>query len=224
MVTMKLCLVSDLHGHLPELPLSDLILLGGDICPDGNIFTQVAWLNDIFRKWLAAQRAPVVGVAGNHDFVFQDASHLVPRLPWTYLRDSETTVAGFKIYGSPWQPRFFDWAFNLDEPELAEKWAHIPDDIDILLLHGPPLGYGDNAPRMDRGERTEVHVGSPSLLERVKQTKPRLVVFGHIHPGYGVYQLGETVLVNASLVNDKYQPVNAPVLVELEPLDRALAE
>ncbi len=30
-----------------------------------------------------------------------------------YLEDSETTINGIRIWGSPWQPEFGRWMFNL---------------------------------------------------------------------------------------------------------------
>ena len=39
------------------------------------------------------------------------------------------------------QPRFGDWGFNLDRGEdMLRKWNMIPDNIDILITHGPPVG------------------------------------------------------------------------------------
>ena len=51
-----------------------------------------------------------------------------------------------------------------------------------------------------------------ATLERVR---PRLMVCGHIHPGYGPYQLADTEIVNAALVDDRYRPVNPPVELTL---------
>ncbi|MCK4490026.1 MAG: hypothetical protein KAU23_07180 [Anaerolineales bacterium] len=50
-------------------------------------------------------------------------------------------IDGTKFYGSPWQPWFYDWAFNLQRgPEIRSKWELIPEGIDILITHGPPYG------------------------------------------------------------------------------------
>lgn len=209
---MRICCVSDLHGHLPEfLPECDLVLLAGDYCPRRGLESQREWLSTEFAPWLdeVGRRAPVVGVAGNHDFLFEQRKDLVPRLRWTYLEDTGTEVEGLSIYGSPWQPRFFDWAFNADEPELRMRWAAIPPGTDILLLHGPPHGLGDFA------AFSRIHTGSPSLTERIRAIEPRLVVAGHIHEGYGRYQLGPTIVVNAAQVDENYQPVNTPIVVDL---------
>jgi Icc-related predicted phosphoesterase len=208
---MKIVAVSDLHGTLPAIPPCDLLLIAGDVCPvrDHRLSRQADWLDADFRRWLEASPARhIVGVAGNHDFIFEQCPDLVPGgLPWVYLQDSGATVEGLRVWGSPWQPRFFDWAFNLDEPDLAAKWQLIPDGTDVLVLHGPPLGYGDAVPQ---GGGEVENTGSPSLLERIRQVQPRLVVFGHIHEGRGEWRLGATTLANVSLMDAGYDAVHPP--------------
>jgi Icc-related predicted phosphoesterase len=214
---MRIVAVSDLHGTLPEVPACDLLLIGGDITPVENHDRafQAAWLGREFRHWLEEVPArQVVGVAGNHDFVFQEHPDWVPRdLRWVYLQDSSLEWEGWKIYGTPWQPWFFDWAFNLYEPDLVAVWERIPAGTDILVLHGPPHGYGDAVPR--RGGRVE-HTGSPSLLRRIEVVKPRLAVYGHIHEGRGAWQHGPTTLANVTILDEGYCHVYPPWEVELE--------
>lgn len=205
---MKVCCVSDLHGYLPTIPDCDLLLIGGDLCRHHDDWW---WYRDTLGPWVNenAKRMKVVAVAGNHDFIFQDLPDMVPKLDWSYLEDSGIEWNGLNIWGSPWQPRFYDWAFNADEPDLERIWQKIPSNTDILLLHGPPRGYGDFSPY------GKEHTGSPSLLKRIEEIKPKLVVAGHIHSGYGRYMIGETIYVNASHVNEQYKPVNQPWLIEL---------
>lgn len=148
----------------------------------------------------------------------------------------------FKIWGSPWTPTFpgvnpHCTAFMLPEEELAAKWALIPDDTDILVTHGSANGMFD---RNTRGKAC----GSPSLSARLSEIsikhhqeksgkRIQLHVFGHIHEGYGMsdprddceliykkIQLDSngwkpTVWVNASHVNEHYEPVNKPIRVVL---------
>ena len=85
----------------------------------------------------------------------------------------------------------------------------IPEDTDILVLHGPPYGYGDYSSYGDE------HTGSPSLLERIKEVKPKLVVFGHIHEGRGQWEYEDIKLANVTLVNSKYHPIHEPWVTEL---------
>jgi predicted phosphohydrolase len=217
---MLVTAVADLHGNLPDVSPCDLLLIAGDICParDHSLAAQRLFLDGPFRRWLDAVPAGhVVGVAGNHDFLFERAPDRVPAgLRWTYLQDTATTIAGLgglKVYGTPWQPVFFDWAFNLTEPELARKWELIPDDVDVLVFHGPPAGYGDLTVRGDR-------TGSPSQLEAIRRVKPELAVFGHIHEGRGQWTLEvgngrSTLLANVTVVDVRYRPTFPPATFEL---------
>lgn len=214
---MRITAVSDLHGHLPLLPGGELLVIAGDICPvtNHNPMFQRTWLDKIFRRWLLTNQeayGEIVAVAGNHDFVFERG--LAPsNLPWIYLEDEGVTIDGLEIWGSPWQPPFFDWAFNLPEDELAERFALIPETTELLLVHGPPRGIGDMT---KRGEE----VGSRALAATLERVKPGLVVCGHIHEAYGLYNcsplgLPETQLINASMMTLEYEPLNAPVHLEL---------
>lgn len=206
---MKIACVSDLHGFLPEIPECDLLLLGGDYCRSTK--DEHWWYRDKFKPWIdkLSQRMKIIGVAGNHDEVFEKKPHLVPKMEWTYLQDSGCEWEGLKFWGSPWQPRFCDWSFNADEEELDQKWELIPKDTDILLLHGPPRGYGDFSPY------GKVHTGSPSLLQKIHEIYPKLVIAGHIHSGYGKYQIGESIFLNCSIVNEAYKMVNKIQVVEI---------
>ncbi len=217
---MKVVAVSDLHGYLPDIPSCDLLLIAGDICPayDHSLTFQQHWLDTEFRWWLKKRSAKtIVGIAGNHDFLFQEKPHWVPKLPWIYLQDSGIEIDGLKVWGSPWQlifPAPNVWAFNLSEEELYQKWCLIMEDTDIVVLHGPPLGYGDIAPRMNKSGFE--NVGSPSLLRRLKSINPKLVVFGHIHEGFGCWQDGSIKLANVSFVDAQYKPrVNGWLEIEL---------
>ncbi len=214
---MKIVAMSDMHGQLPALvPACDLLLLAGDMTPvqDHGSGFQASWLEHEFRDWLHRQPArKIVGIAGNHDFIFEQAPDLVPRdLPWTYLQDSGLVWEGLKIWGTPWQPVFFDWAFNGNPEKLRRQWSLIPEDTDILVVHGPPLGYGDGIPQRGGVRRA----GCPHLLERIQVIRPKLVVFGHIHEGRGEWNLGPTRLANVTILDAAYRAVFEPWVFELE--------
>jgi Icc-related predicted phosphoesterase len=229
---MKIACVSDLHGHLPPIPDCDLLIIAGDIVPlsvQRDMNKCCGWLNGSFRNWVEDifNRGIVIcGIAGNHDILFQHTPNLLPRdLLWHYIQDNLVECKGLKIWGSPWQLNFgYGWAFNASEEELRQKYNRIPNDVDVIISHGPPYGYGDTVieyvnswqPK-NLGEIVEVenHVGSKILLETINRANPKLVVTGHCHEGYGVYQAGKTTVVNASLLNDKYQPVNEVIVVEI---------
>jgi Icc-related predicted phosphoesterase len=216
---MRLVFISDthsLHGRMAHpVPDGDVLIHCGDFCGRST-------LNDvsIFSTWFSAFPHPhKVLIAGNHDWPLanDDWQEAEARLSeFEYLHDTSVTIDGVKFYGSPYQPEFFNWAFNLPRGEpLALKWAQIPEDTNVLLTHGPPHGILDECPAM-RNRHQWVHVGCEELDKRVQQL-PELKVhaFGHIHEGSGVTQRGNVTYVNASICDDKYRPWNPPRVVEV---------
>jgi len=220
---MRLVLISDTHGMLDqlELPEGDLLVHAGDVSAHGAMKELVKFDQD-----LAAIRARythgVVFCVGNHDFAFEhhpvEAQACITNA--VYLQDREVTVGGLRIYGAPWQPRFRDWAFNLDRgTQLQGKWQQIPAGLDILITHGPPLGHGDRVtdpqPAPWRIPATDPRsVGCADLAREVLQKQPRVHVFGHIHEDYGMWETATTLYVNASTCNRAYRPINPPVVLD----------
>jgi Icc-related predicted phosphoesterase len=229
---LRLVAISDLHGYLPEIPACDVLLIGGDVCPvwDHNIATQQMWLRTDFTDWLNAIDAQhVVGIAGNHDFILEKYADFGYSLPWNYLHDESVTLHVYdhgtvKIHGTPWTPRFGGWALMRPDAMLAEKWDLIPDDVDIVLSHGPMYGYADlvrGYSMTKRGWSQSERVGSKTLRHRIDQDLPNLKLFvcGHIHEGYGVHPVNDNLTVyNVSHMNDVYEPVNEPTVIEWTPV------
>src|SRR5690606_33849601 len=154
----------------------------------------------------------IVGIAGNHDWMFQIDVDLIPKLNWHYLQDELLEIKDLKIWGTPWQLTYWNWAFNLKEEDLKKKWELIPEDVDIIIVHGPPYGYGDFfINKVFPYNQTQL--GSKTLTLRIEKIKPKLVVCGHIHLAHGIYNLNETQIINASYVNDNNNPFFEPVVV-----------
>merc|ERR1712173_160225 len=92
----------------------------------------------------------LICIAGNHELTFQvdwydtDSSArryhklskqnakeikniVVKSSAWIYLEDTSYCLYGLNFYGAPWQPYFYNWAFQLSRgDELDEKWKKIP--------------------------------------------------------------------------------------------------
>jgi len=142
-----------------------------------------------------------------------------------YLKDSGVEIDGLLFWGSPWQPWFYDWAFNLKtEEELAEKFAMIPLATNVLITHGPAKGVHDKCPdysswadsSKDWCHRNYKNAGSTALYDRIRIVQPLLHVCGHIHEGYGSYTIKETKYVNAAICDARYKPVNPPIVINIE--------
>jgi predicted phosphohydrolase len=127
-----------------------------------------------------------------------------------YLEDSSATVKGVKIWGSPYSPAFGDWGFPIEAGEAEAKWSGIPDDVDIVLSHGPPKDVADAV-------TSGFHAGCPELRKVIEKVQPALVVFGHIHEARGVGNIGNTLCVNVAILDVDFKPKNVPVLVDLIP-------
>lgn len=179
------------HDDLPALPDGDILIHAGDLLQRGD-------LDELERGFEWLERLPhqhKILVAGNHDVCFEKtperARAMIPE-GIIYLQDEETTLLGLRIYGSPWQPAYNEWGFNLPRGEqLAEKWALIPSGIDILVTHGPPKGYGDREFVPGRG-------GCEDLLAALDRVRPRLHLYGHIHHAGGCWARAGSVLANVT--------------------------
>lgn len=207
---MRVVIISDTHNKLANItvPDGDVLIHCGDFCGYGKM-DEVERFNSEFAKLPHKHK---IVIAGNHDFPLenQKAVATTKLTGMTYLEDSGAEIDGVKIWGSPWQPEFMNWAFNLPRcgDELQRVWAMIPDDVDILVTHGPPYGI------LDRTKGGDL-VGCELLRARVDEIKPRVHCFGHIHEAYGTELNGETLFINASNLNLRYQVSNEPIVVDL---------
>lgn len=215
---MKIVCISDTHNKHGEIdiPECDILLHTGD-------FSSRGYRHEFenFVQWLDKQPAKhKIFISGNHDFICekepQFVKDYVSNFGVHYLFDSFVEIEGLKIYGSPWQPWFHDWAFNFerdDYKQAIKTWAKMPDDTDVLLTHGPPYRIMDLVARPTKNE--DPNVGCKFLLGRVVVVKPKLHVFGHIHEQYGQLEYNGTLFVNAASCNLQYKPINLPTVAEL---------
>lgn len=209
---MECTFISDLHGHRPQLKGGDLLIIAGDLTANNTFQSYIA-----FDYWLKAQDyRKKIFIAGNHDEGMKYNTHLDYLLDekTEYLCDSETEFEGIKIFGSPWSLWFKEVnplckSFMGTEKRLKEKYKLIPEGIDILVTHGPPLSV------LDKNER-ELHCGSKSLRDHLEIVQPKIHVFGHIHEQGGKefvfkHENGkETLCMNVSYVDKNYFPAHKP--------------
>lgn len=207
---MRLVFISDTHNKHAQVavPQGDVLLHTGDFSGRGRLEEAESFLN-----WFAAQPHPhKVLIAGNHDFLAERNPEIFRALlpaGVIYLEDAAAEVAGIRIWGSPIQPWFFDWAFNRQRgADIRRHWDLIPADTDILLVHGPPYGI------LDKVVPDQRPVGCRDLLKRVQDLGVKICAFGHIHEGYGTHEADGTLFLNASILDEKYVLRNAPLVVD----------
>ena len=217
---MIITLISDTHGKhnqiTQDLPGGDLLLHAGDISSMGyqhEVQQFCKWFNNVDNY------DHKIFIAGNHDWGFQNNVEKIMEIvnsykTVNYIQDETISVGDDKminIYGSPWQPEFYNWAFNLPKNgvELAAKWDAIPDNTDILITHGPAFGVLDTV----AGKMWD-NLGCQLLTNKIKSIKPKIHVCGHIHSGYGYYFDGDTHFINASVLNEAYQYTNKPITID----------
>ena len=194
MTSLTIVCLSDTHELHRELDVPD-----GDILIHAGDFTMLsknaAAILD-FNEWLGELPHPSkILIPGNHEFFLEsDPSRRTLISSATVLINEGIEVAGLKIWGSPTTP-LLGAAFGLSSPaDRTRLYATIPDDVDILVTHGPPYGILDLSPGVLH------HAGCPQLLEAVTRLQPRLHVFGHVHGAHGIVSIEDTLYVNAALL------------------------
>lgn len=229
---MRSAAISDQHGFLPDIPQCDLLIIAGDVCPDGfgrhvaadRPQLQQDWFDREVRPWLA--RSPAthkVLTWGNHDWCGEAcdfSADMLPRASSTTLQiliEQSTTICvgdqSLKLWASPWSNQFGYWSFMRRPEELAAVYAAIPEGTDIVVSHQPAFGYGDAVAHYMTGEPTPQ--GSRELLAAIDRVKPKVLICGHIHEGHGQFQRNGTRIFNASVVDEHYQLVHRATVLEI---------
>jgi predicted phosphodiesterase len=215
----RIVAISDTHGsHWDvKVPDGDILIHCGDLSSQGKLPDTLDFL-----KWFNTHpHRHKIFIAGNHDWIFEQDPNFYrivrmefPKL--TYLQDNGCEVEGLKVYGSPHQPRFYNWAFNKDRgEEIKRYWDMIPNDTDVLITHGPPYGICDEAYRV--GFDITEHVGCKDLLDATLRIAPKLHIFGHIHyAGQTQYVAPKTTYANVSMLNEAYLVWGKPTIFDID--------
>jgi len=218
-MSLKIIAISDIHTKQRELKLpdGDVLVIAGDLTFRGTLQELSA-----FAEWVKKIKLRfkhIIVIAGNHDWGFEYNSALFAEMfrdaGAIYLENTGVTIDCVKFWGSPVTPRFFDWAFNVDRGSLIRQvWDQIPMDTDVLITHGPALGFGDYV--QNHYSPNGAHVGCADLCDAIERVKPQVHFYGHIHEGYGRYKMKNgTVSINCSVVNSRYHVTNEPMIFEL---------
>lgn len=220
---MKILPISDIHG-IPHIlnyisdeidPDSyDLITCSGDIWEGTSPNGHYKW--DNFQKEI---NKPIVMIQGNHDFWSSTAFDQYPNIH--LLHNEELEIDGVKFFGTPYTVNFLNWNHMSDEKALFDMWdIVVPKDLDVLLSHGPPYGYGDNCNQPVYGNSSESKLGSKALKQIILDKNPKYVFCGHIHTGDRITEMENgTKIYNVSCLDEAYKFMGfnpPPEVVELE--------
>ena len=228
---------NQLNGLLPG---GDLLIHSGDISSLGRkseVERFVKWFNDIDnytnKVFIAGNhdmtfdreqllRDKLAHFEGKTDYDTECAEgkpdwlkellgiHLRPNV--SYLENSDVTIDGIKIWGSPVTPSFgYGWGFNKDRGyDINEIWNTIPMDTDIVITHGPIYGY------CDRTSREGLNVGCADLYHRLNEVQPQLHFSGHIHEAYGYRQTNWGYAFNGCNCDLSYLVNNKPMTFDYD--------
>ena len=225
---LRACHISDTHDVNQSLNMLvpndiDIVFFTGDMTYRGADWELQKLLENF--KALKQRVKYIVGTLGNHEKGAEGKE-----AEWkqkfldvgVILLDHESVeIEGIKIFGSPYTPWFFDWAFSYRNPEFnlsvqdedsrlgKHVWENIPEDTNIVLTHGPPKFIQDLC--------RSGHAGCHALRERIESI-PSIThhMFGHIHESYGITEINKVTYINSSIMNGKYNFVNKPHLFNLE--------
>lgn len=209
--------VSDTHGKHDQVnvPNGDVLIHCGDFSNRG---TPLEF--EEFLHWFSKQpHTHKIMIPGNHDWCLEQnegaCRSLVKAIGGVNLLiDESIEIMGFKIYGSPWTPKFGNWSFMRSRSAMSQIWSKIPNDTDILVTHGPPYGHNDFVPARRGMGRV---VGCLELTKRVYELDLLLHMFGHIHAGYGQSKCDSlrTQFVNCAMCDETYSPTNLPQIINV---------
>jgi uncharacterized protein len=188
---VRILAFSDLHRDLNQAAeLVDLSSEADVVIAAGDFASVHEGLEDAIDA-LKPIRAPTVLVPGNNET--EDALRAACE-DWdaaTVLHGESAEIDGTQFFGlgagvpiTPW-----DWSFDLDEDQAAEKLASCPEEA-VLVVHSPPKGHCDQSSAGD-------HLGSQAILEAIEAKRPQLAVCGHIHESWGAEsEIGPTRVIN----------------------------
>ena len=207
---MRIVVIADTHGGHARLgTLEGYVLIHcGDL---EYLFGAERGALDALDDWFGRQRFRLIlCTGGNHSLEFERRvkADKRPLKKAVYLQDAGVEFGGLTFWRAPWVPDLKGHAFFADETALAEAWAGIPSDVDVLVTHTPPAGILDVSSRAGAP-------GCPRLAARLEGLDPVLHCFGHVHASVGNVTIGDTKYVNASLVNRQFEIVHRPSVAEL---------
>ena len=226
---MKICAISDLHGLLPEIEPCELVCICGDISPlniQASSSKMRRWLFNKFLPWATLLPCDkVIFIAGNHDLSFNNLDFMQSIFSKdrkvTYLFHENYTYTSkegkeYSIFGTPYCQLFGNWAFMEMNSILDNLYKDIPENLDILLTHDQPYGYGDILLQENCMWANGSHIGNKPLAKAVLKKQPKHMFTGHLHSTeHSCVEIGITKRYNVSLKDENYNSVYEPLYIEI---------
>lgn len=209
---MKIIAFSDTHTKHKQIvvPNGDILIHCGDATNRGTLLEFFDFIN-----WYSSlPHANKIYVGGNHDLGLCNENRDIILSEFEnkgiiYLENSGICINGLTIWGSPYTPKFHDWAFMKERgKDIRRVWNEIPKKLDILITHGPPHNILDL-------NRSGTHCGCRDLKNAICQKKPKIHLFGHIHESVGLDRVNGIELYNVAQVDVYHQLVYKPLVLEL---------
>ena len=214
---IRVICISDTHNATPPLPSGDILVHAGDLTAHGTfdeLQAQLRWLSaqsHTHKIVIAGNHDLILDKECDDRFLTrgeEDSAIKRNKLDWSGIRylqneaitldiessslnhstgEQDAVLRRVKIYGSPLTPEFGRWAFQY--PAIRDVWTEaVPEDTDILVLHGPPALYGDGDGEKGPTGRSKIK-GDGYLLREIRRVQPKLVLCGHIHGAFGVARI-----------------------------------
>lgn len=212
---MKIWHISDTHGYHDLLTVPegiDMVIHSGDCSNPRDPYNNESEVLQFLDWYKTLPIKYKIYVAGNHDSSIEKGLVKIKdfeECDVIYLEDDYVHLEGFKIHGSPITPNFGNWSFMKSRDKLDRHWERsIDDDVDILVVHGPPKGILDISENRDGNLE---NCGCKALKRHVvTRIKPKLMLFGHIHNNEETINAGtmklsicDTIFSNGSVVTDR---------------------
>lgn len=218
---IKIVAISDTHNRYKDLiiPECDILISAGD-------YSSMGYEHEVrnFHQWLNKQKAThIISVQGNHEMGVEANFHLMKQIALEacprghFIDEGPLEIEGINFWCSAITPFFCDWAWNRHRGEdIQGHWDKIDPKTNILVTHGPPHGILDQTSYAD-GTLKEGHLGCYQLMQKVKEIKPDIHIFGHIHTQGGQeMHVDGTSFYNAAICDEFYLPTNTITIIEYE--------
>ena len=221
---MKICGISDMHGNYNfQIDKCNVLCIAGDIVPlkiQMDTYLSFEWIKEKFIPWCESQPVDkVIVVAGNHDFFARGKYNKVKEVfkgtKIVYLCDEEYMYDDVKFYGTPWCHIFGNWPFMVSEESLQEKFAKMPNDVDVLITHDSPYGVSDIL-LQSIAYASKGNIGNKPLADAVSDKQPKIMLHGHLHStNHEMELLKETKVYCVSVLDESYRLKYKPLYLEI---------